>query len=533
MSTLLAARPSAPAWRSSPLQWLVLGLATATLLLCFFPALRFMVATWSQVEEYSYGYFVPAITAFLVWQRSAELRRHELTGSWLGLPVAALALLLGAVGQFSAIRLFSQYGFVVGVFGVALAATGLRGTRIVAVPLAMLLFMIPMPQFLLREASQSLQLLSSQLGVALIRALGISVFLEGNVIDLGSYKLQVVEACSGLRYLFPLMVLGCLAAYFFQGAWWKRLVLILSSVPLTIVINSLRIGLIGVTVEHWGPAMAEGLLHDLEGWFMFMVCVALLVGEMALLARLGPGRQDLRSAFGLDVPQRLAPGTQVATRRGCGPLVAVALLLAMAAAATIAVPPGRSAAPARKPYTEFPLELPGGWQGRSDHIAANVLATLAVDDYFIANYQRGHAPWVNFYSAYYAAQGGGESSHSPRTCMPGDGWAILQFQDVDVPQAALAAGGAATLRVNRAIIQKGEQRQLVYYWFRQRGRTLTSELQVKWYILRDAIARNRSDGALLRLTTPITAQEDTAAASRRLDDFVRTLEPRLAEFVPD
>ena len=114
MSTLLASQPPAAAWKSSPLQWLALALAAAALGLAFYPALEFMVATWAAVEEYSYGYFIPLITAFLIWQRSDELRKHPLAGSWLGLPVIALALLLGAVGQLSAIRLFSQYGFVVG-----------------------------------------------------------------------------------------------------------------------------------------------------------------------------------------------------------------------------------------------------------------------------------------------------------------------------------------------------------------------------------------------------------------------------------
>ena len=530
MPTSLVAPLPAPVWKSGPLHWSMLALAGAALLLFYWPALDFMVATWHQVEEYSYGYFIPVITAFLIWQRSDVLRQHELSGSWLGVPVIALALLLGVLGQFSAIRLFSQYGFVVGVFGLSLAAIGLRGTRLIAVPLAMLMFMIPLPQFLLREVSHGLQLVSSQLGVGLIRLFGISVFLEGNVIDLGSYKLQVVEACSGLRYLFPLMVLGCLAAYFFQAAMWKRLLLVVSTVPLTIGINSLRIGIIGVTVEYWGAAMAEGVLHDLEGWFMFMVCLVLLLAEMALLARLGPSGRGLREVFGLDVPEALPRGTPVAVRRLSGPTVAVALVLATAAAATLLAPQGGQKAPPRKSFNEFPLQLPGGWQGRSERIAPDVLAMLAVDDYFIANYQRTRStPWVNFYTAYYASQSGGESTHSPRTCIPGDGWAILQMEDVQLPaQNALPA-----LRVNRALIQKGDQRQLVYYWFQQRGRSMTGEFEVKWFILRDSLVDDRSDGALIRLVTPLIPNEDADAAEARLQDFVRTLQPHLAAYIPD
>lgn len=520
MSTVLVSPLRPQTWKTGPLALLLLALAGALLVACFYPALEFMVATWQQVEEYSYGWFVPVIVAFLVWQRSDRLREQPPGGSWCGLALLLVALLLGALGQLSAIRLFSQYGFVVGVFGLALAAIGVRGTRIVAVPLAMLMFMIPLPQFALREVSHALQLVSSQLGVAMIRLFDISVFLEGNVIDLGSYKLQVVEACSGLRYLFPLLVLGCLVAWFFRAPLWQRLLLVVSTVPLTIVINSLRIGMIGVTVEYWGVQMAEGLLHDLEGWFMFLLCLTLLLAEMALLARLA-GR-PLSDVLMLDLPGPAGPGA--AQRALPAPALTATLLLAAAVAVAQLAPTSMQQAPARTAFAEFPLQLPGGWTGRSERLAPDVVATLALSDYHLANYQRAGEPWVNFYSAYYASQSGGESAHSPRTCIPGDGWAILDLRDVE-----LAPG----MRVNRALIGKGEHKHLVYYWFRQRGRTLTGEVQVKWHILLDGLLHQRSDGALVRLVTPLLPGEEMSVAERRLTDFVHVLQPRLPAHVPD
>jgi len=494
------------------------------------------------LEEYSYGYFIPLIAAFLIWQKSDRLREFELRGSWTGLLLVALALALGAIGDISAIRLFSQYGFVIGLFGMSVCLIGWRGTRIIAVPLGILVFMIPLPQFLLRELSQQLQLLSSELGVALIRLFGISVFLEGNVIDLGSFKLQVVDACSGLRYLFPLLVLGFLAAYFFQGAWWKRAFIVLSTVPITIVINSLRIGLIGVTVEYWGSAMAEGILHDFEGFFMFMVCLVLLAGEMTLLARIGGQGRPLRTVFGLEYPDPIPKGAVVLLRRFSAPMMAALLVFGIAAVISIGSSSREQIQPKRKAFAEFPMSLPGGWVGHADRLERDVVATLAVDDYIIADYTRSGEPPVNFYTAYYDSQSGGQSSHSPRTCIPGGGWTISQIDEVPVSLVPTAmsiapvsagAGALASLTVNRAVIQKGEQRQLVYYWFQQRGRTMTSELAVKWFILKDGITRDRSDGALVRLVTPVTANEGIARADQRLAAFMATIAPRLRDHVPD
>ncbi len=157
--------------------------------------------------------------------------------------------------------------------------------KVVFIPLVLLVFAIPMPYFVDALLSFRLQLISSELGTLFIRALGIPVFLEGNLIDLGVYKLQVVEACSGLRYLYPLMSLGFLAAYLYQAPFWQRAIVFLSTIPITIVMNSFRIGMVGVLVNYWGPQDADGFLHMFEGWIIFLACSGLLVLEMTLMSK--------------------------------------------------------------------------------------------------------------------------------------------------------------------------------------------------------------------------------------------------------
>jgi exosortase D (VPLPA-CTERM-specific) len=485
-----------------------------------------MVQTWDQVEEYSYGYLIPVVVTFLIWQKADRTRLLKYDPTWwsIALLVAAIALLLA--GRLSAIRLLIQYGFIVSLFAVALAYVGWQGTKLISLPLAFTLFMIPLPPFVLRELSEILQLWSSRLGVAFIQACDISVYLEGNVIDLGSMKLQVIDACSGLRYLFPLLALGSFAAYFFRAAAWKRLVLVASTVPLTVLINSFRIGIIGLTVEYWGRSMAEGVLHDFEGWLMFMVCIALLIAEMAILSRIGPRPESLREVFALELPARRNPDVSVQTRPISRPLVGLALIILIAAATLQALPARQLLVPSRESFTTFPLSL-DGWHGRPSRLDPDIVSALSVDDYFLADYTQTGRELVNFYVAYYASQSGGESTHSPRTCMPGGGWAITEIAP------AVVASGQGSLSVNRVIIQKGEQRQLVYYWFKQRDRLLTNEFAVKWYIFRDGISRDRSDGALLRLITPIGTNEAVERADERLQQFLAAFEPRVAEFVPD
>ncbi len=333
MSTTASSQPIV--WRNSTLGWLALTAAAAVLAVMNYDGLKGVLDNWLHKEEYSHGLLIPVIVAFLIWQRKDELEQQPFRGSWLGVVVVLLALVLFFVGRLTQIYIVNNYAFLVALSGTLLAYMGLRAFGKVWVPLLILFLSIPLPNFLYNNLSAQLQLLSSELGVAIMRLWGVSVFLEGNVIDLGSYKLQVVEACSGLRYLFPLMTLGFIAAYFFKEPFWKRVVVFLSSIPIAVLMNSLRIGAIGIMVDRWGQEMAEGFLHQFEGWAIFMSCTAVLLLEMWALARIGPNRKHLREAFGIEFPQPSPAGAQVQRRGVPKQISVVAGLLILAAALSL------------------------------------------------------------------------------------------------------------------------------------------------------------------------------------------------------
>lgn len=516
-------------WKESPLIWLTFACVAGLIGFIFFEGLTELERIWELKEEYSYGYMIPFISLFLIWQRKDLLERVSFNGSWAGFALVVLGFALFMMGNLSTLFLIVQYSFLVVVLGLALAFCGWRGFKIIAVPLLFLAFMIPLPAFFLTEISTRLQFISSEIGVWVIRLFGISVFLEGNVIDLGAMKLQVVEACSGLRYLFPLMTLGFMAAYFFKAAFWKRALVFLSSIPVTVLMNSLRIGLIGVTVEFWGKEMAEGFLHDFEGWAVFMACTAVLVVEMWLLSRIGKNRLPLREAFGLELPAHTPADAQANARTLPKPYLAAMLVVVAVAAATLFMPERVEIQPQRKAFAEFPTEL-GKWKGKEERLEQIYLKELKLDDYLLADFAEEPGKPINFYMAYYASQRKGESAHSPRTCVPGGGWKMTDLAEHVVEGVTM---NGRPLVVNRAVIQMGEQKQVMYYWFQQRGRVLTNEYLVKWMIFWDALTRNRTDGALVRLVVPVMPGEDMAVAEKRMVAFIREVSGRLSGFVPD
>ena len=200
--------------------------------------------------------------------------------------------------------------------------------------------------------------------MALVRAMGVPVYLEGNVIDLGVYKLQVAEACSGLRYLFPIMSFTYVFAVLYRGPVWHKLVLLLSAVPLAVLMNSFRIGVIGLLVDRHGIGAAEGFLHVFEGWVIFLACIAILFGMAKAMQLVSGDRRRLGEALDLDFS---GLGTQLGRIRGVGASRALIAAAGLTAALSLgfALAPERGAAPVtREAFALFPHSVGDGAAGR-------------------------------------------------------------------------------------------------------------------------------------------------------------------------
>jgi EpsI family protein len=178
--------------------------------------------------------------------------------------------------------------------------------------------------------------------------------------------------------------------------------------------------------------------------------------------------------------------------------------------------------PERSRFVTFPTTI-GEWYGRSSLLEPQVENGLALDDYVLSDYSKLDGKVINLYVAYYASQRTGESPHSPLVCIPGGGWSMTRIERLD---------SESSHPLNRAIIERNGSKQLVYYWYDERGRSIASEYWSKWYLLSDAITKNRSDGALIRLITAISPGELERDADGRLRAFMQDLLPRLREYLP-
>ncbi len=510
--------------------WLVWSISLLLLCLVFHSALEQLFSIWSNVEEYSHGFFIPCISVYFIWLRKSELALvTNFKDSVLGLLILGFGIALLLLGNLAAIKVFEEYALVFALTGLFTSAFGLKGLKIAFVPLVYLLFMVPLPNFVLNSLSAKLQLISSWIGVEFIRACDILVYLEGNVIDLGGYKLQVVDACSGLRYLFPLSSLAFLCAYLFKGPFWQKLLIFLSSAPLTIFMNSFRIGVIGVLVNYWGKSMAEGFLHDFEGWAVFLLCMSLLFVEMWILSRLSGKPLAFNQLVQIPDDWSTFVRTETAAKALNSSIYTVFLVLIIGGGLSEKLNTRVDIIPQRKDFLSFPSQI-ASWHGQNEYLGQAYLDELKLTDYVMMNYVKTETnDKINFYSAYYQSQRKGAGVHSPRTCISGSGWRITLFEELNLPNFKI---DGEPLKVDRAIIESGESKQLVYFWFQQRGRILTDEIKMKWYIFLDSMMENRTDGSLIRLITEINKSEDISVADQRIQTFMKDLLPLLDDYIP-
>ena len=249
--------------------------------------------------------------------------------------------------------------------------------------------------------------------------------------------------------------------------------------------------------------------------------------EMALLAKLG-GRK-LVEVFDPDIPGLATYRGWFAGRSPGKPVVVALMLVVVGAVMSVTLGDRQERVPAHVALNTFPLDI-GDWKGSERTIGAAELDVLKLTDYTVVNYVNARdAAAVELYIAYYGSQRKGNSVHSPRACLPGSGWRFDNFEQVGVPE--IQADGAP-LPVNRVLMSMGEDRLLVYYWFMQRGRNVTSEYSAKWYIFWDSITKRRTDGALVRLVTSVADVSQVPAAEARLNGFLRQVYPSLYYYIP-
>lgn len=508
-----------------------LAVVTLGALLFFQEGIGALLQAW-QRPEYSHGPLIPVLSALLFLRQLKTIPENHgaVDRRWIGFAVVMCALLFGLLGKLATISDIVAYALILWVGGLLLISFGWSTGKHFWPPVLHLVYMLPLPGVIYFKLTTWLQFISSELGVWFLKLLSVPVFLDGNIIDLGVTKLHVAEACSGLRYLFPILSFSYIFAVLYRGPVWHKAVLLLAAAPITVVMNSIRIAVAGYIVNNWGLEWVDGFTHFFEGWVIFVICILVLFGLARIMLFFQREKMSLVDALDLDTD---GLGTQFMRLRlvqPSGALISTALVFVLAAGAWQMMPERGEQAPVRDSFAVFPRQL-GDWrqQGSQQILTPGVERALAADDYLQIDLQLDTlTPQVGLFIAWYDDQSK-DGVHSPEICLPSAGWEIAWLERTDITEKM---GSDLPFNINRAIIQKGEARMMVYYWFEQKGRRIAWDFAAKYRLMVDGIQTGRTDGALVRLTTVLRPGERDAAAEERLHSVLDNLLGVLPRFTP-
>jgi exosortase len=265
------------------LRWAPLALAGVAFAVLYRNVAVELIRAWSTDDNYSHGFLIVPVAAYLTWERRARLSAEPLRPAPIGLAVVLASLAMLVIGTLGAELFLTRVSMVGVVAGGILFLCGWAWLRVMAFPVAFLLLMIPLPAIVFNQIAFPLQLLASQAGAAAVSALGIPVLREGNLIVLSYTTLEVAEACSGIRSLVSLITLGVLYGYFIDPRMSVRLALLVSTIPVAILANAIRVAGTGIAAEYLGAESAEGFFHGFSGWAVFLVACTALIGIHHLL----------------------------------------------------------------------------------------------------------------------------------------------------------------------------------------------------------------------------------------------------------
>lgn len=496
------------------------ALCAAIIFYLYWSVVPRLLTFWER-PDYSHAYMIPFLIVWIFWNEKRKLAAAANDGYKLGylfLAATAGLFIVGSFGGILALVFMSMWTLLLALLGFFYGDRGLK----VLWPLALTAFFaIPWPAFVFRTISFQLRLLSSYLSELMLRAISIPVFREGNIIDLGLIQLEVVDACSGLRYLLPSILMAILAGWLFLKRPLMRGILVFMSVPVAVFANAFRIMITGILCRWFGPAMAEGFFHDFSGWLVYVISLVVLLGLLYLLRRAENKKPDKLPARAPEKDFHLTE--HLPTKRSINIMLAV--LIVMALANIWGSRPAPS--PDRLNIAQFPQQL-GDWSAQRITLDEATIASLGTDQYFNATYiNQKTGDSLYFLITYYPEQDSGAAAHAPASCLLGGGWSIMEKGE------RAPADNPHNMPLANMVLKKQDSYIVANFWFQQRGRTISNEFSNKIYLFIDAFKTRRTDGGLVRVELLMRPGMTPEQGQAVVDGFISLIRPEVSKYIPD
>lgn len=490
--------------------WAKLALVAVAFAALYHGAFASLAGAWWENDAYSHGFFVPLISLYLVWERrrwlaSVPARPAMVTGTL----AVALSALVHVAGMVMSVSLVSEVSLVAMVGSLALLLGGWSRLRVLAFPVAYLLFMVPFLRGVTDRVYWPFQLFAAKAGTAMMELMGIPVLLERQFIELPNVMLEVAVECSGIHYLISIVAIGVPLAYLTQRTWSRKVGLVALAVVIAVVANAVRVAFIGAWAYYYDPSHIHGPFHVFQGFLVSQVGFAALFVGAWVLSR-GAGRSKRAQA---GPSPRAYPAA--AGRKGPGWKAWAAAFLILGAFAAYVHARSDEPVPLAKNLASLPTTL-GEWKGEDRNPESWPVLSQNADHELLRTYTNGDGEEVTLYIAYYESQGQGREMLNYS----------LMMLNRDSEEEEVELPGGDSLTVNRKAVRSGDSAQVVYFWYELNGRRTTGLYSTKLAMLRDSLIRGRTNGAVVAVVTPAKSGANLRA------DILADFYPVIEEYLP-
>jgi EpsI family protein len=495
------------------------GLLGVLAVLFYAPVARPLVTEWYEHENFSYGFLIPFVFAYLVVQRCHVLRQEKIAPAIGGTAFLTGSIAVGLIGNALGEPFLSRLSLVATVAALVHVIAGWRIFRLLAFPLAYLLLMVPPPYVIVKQVSYYLKMFDAVVATEALRLIGVPVYRDSYFLNLPGITLEVADVCSGIASLFAMIALGTVYVYFLPSRIGAKLAILASVLVFPVIANLIRIVLVSASVYYYGPIMLKAFFHTFTGTFTFMLSLAmfLVVGEW--LRRRYPAVEQVEAGKTERNERTELAGTLVSLPVLLAVVVlAWGLYLSQAMALSESRQLGGDLGAIPTQLGQFSV-VPGTWpEPYSDPKAHQALSRL---------YQDPQGNPIEAFVGYRGSQHGAERLHSPKLIFP-RGWEYAAMANIQI-----ARQDAGQINAVWLLTKKGHSKRLVLCWYQLAGRTLSSDVLYRWELARRLTAYGRTDAAVVRLATELNASETVDLGLQRLIDFSQRLFPHVQTLLSD
>jgi len=489
----------------------------ASMLFLYGEVISALVGQWWSNDMYSYGFLIPFISLYMVWVKRENILSIRPSPAYIpGTLILFISFSMLMAGHAGGIIVLEELSLPFTIAGIVVLLLGIHSLRFLWLPIVYLFFMIPVWDFITGFLHFPFQNFSAATGAGLLDMIGIPVYREGIFVELPNVTLKVARECSGVNYVLAVIALGIPMAYLFLKSRTKRIILLCSSIIIALTANGLRVALIGAFSYYGIGDNIHGPFHMLQGLFVSVVGYAALFGGVFILAgglpvlhyRQADGQDKSTSSLNISVIKNLV-------------LPAIIIIIVSLLLGSYIYFHKTSPIPLKKALIWFPYEI-GNWTGTDSEPDYQVFKDLGADNIMTRAYMTDEGRKLKLYIGYYEHQEQGKELVDYR----------IEWLYYGASRIKITGSTDKVIEVNRLIRQEGQIKRLILFWYDINGRVVSSKYMAKAYTTWDSLARDRTNGAMVMVSTDIGNNAETEEAMRYTSRFVKDILPILPDYIP-